>query len=56
MKTADFQEMEKAFFTLKEKDPLFALFDEFDPDIQEREKYFFGNTVHGIMGFLENVA
>jgi len=46
--------MEKAFFTLKETDPLFALFDELDPDIQERERYFFGNTVQGIMGFLED--
>jgi glyoxylase-like metal-dependent hydrolase (beta-lactamase superfamily II) len=46
--------IEKAFFTLKEKDPLFALFDELDPDIQERERYFFSNTVQGIMGFLED--
>jgi len=48
--------MEKAFVALKEKDPLFSLFDELDPDIQERERYFFGNTVQGIMGFLEERA
>ena len=48
--------MEQAFVVLKEKDPLFALFDAFDPDIQERERYFFGNTVQGIMGFLKENA
>ncbi len=48
--------MEKAFIALKEKDPLFALFNELEPDIQERERYFFGNTVHGIIGFLEEGA
>ncbi len=48
--------MEKAFVALKEKDPLFALFDELDPDIQERERYFFGNTVQGIIGSLEDGA
>ncbi len=44
--------VEKAFVALKEKDPVFALFDELEPDIQERERYFFGNTMQGIMGFL----
>jgi glyoxylase-like metal-dependent hydrolase (beta-lactamase superfamily II) len=48
--------IEKAFVALKEKDPLFAVFDAFDPDIQERERYFFGNTVQGIIGFLKENA
>jgi glyoxylase-like metal-dependent hydrolase (beta-lactamase superfamily II) len=48
--------VEKAFVALKERDPLFALFDELDTDIQERERYFFGNAVEGIIGFLKENA
>jgi len=47
---------EKAFLMLKKTDLLFARFDALDPDIQDRERYFFGNTIQGIMGFLEETA
>jgi glyoxylase-like metal-dependent hydrolase (beta-lactamase superfamily II) len=45
--------VERAFTILMDKDPHFCYFRLLDEDIQERERYFFGNTIQGILGYLK---
>jgi len=43
--------------TLLERDPNLRAFESMDPDIQERERFFMGNSVKGFIGFFrENIT
>jgi len=44
---------ERALRMLLEEDPHFCFFHDLDEDIQERERYFIGNTIQGIIGYLK---
>ena len=41
---------------LLKEDPLMANFDQFPPDIQERETYFLKNSITGYLGWLESLV
>jgi glyoxylase-like metal-dependent hydrolase (beta-lactamase superfamily II) len=44
---------ERAFDVLVDRDPQFGYFRVLDEDIQERERYFFRNTIQGMLGYIK---